>query len=169
MDSRGPFSLWAGSVVVLLAAVALANCGRVEDNSATAASVAVKPENGTSETVRVARRGPGSILVDPRGRTLYLFEKDRGGKSTCLGPCAKDWPPLRVSGKPIAGSGGAYVSMLGTTPRADGMAQVTYRGHPLYLFRGDRRAGDTYGHGLFYFDALWHAVSPMGNAVKADR
>jgi predicted lipoprotein with Yx(FWY)xxD motif len=45
--------------------------------------------------------------------------------------------------RPIAGSGGARVSMLGTAPRADGKAQLTYKGHPLYLFSGDRKPGDT--------------------------
>jgi predicted lipoprotein with Yx(FWY)xxD motif len=30
----------------------------------------------------------GRILVGSRGRTLYLFEGDRNGKSTCTGQCA---------------------------------------------------------------------------------
>jgi predicted lipoprotein with Yx(FWY)xxD motif len=79
------------------------------------------------------------------------------------------WPPLRVSGKPTAGSGGAYISMLGTTPRAVGRGQVTYNGHPLYLFRRDRKAGDTNGHGILYFGATWHAVSPTGNAATSQQ
>jgi predicted lipoprotein with Yx(FWY)xxD motif len=77
-------------VVSLLVAVALANCGSTDDNSATAASVRLKPESGTSETVRVVSSSLANILVDPRGRTLYLFEKDKGTKSTCFGPRAVD-------------------------------------------------------------------------------
>jgi Secreted repeat of unknown function len=45
------------------------------------------------------------------------------------------------SGKPKAGAG-ARGGLLGTTRRADGRTQVTYHGHPLYYFAGDKRAGD---------------------------
>ena len=47
----------------------------------------------------------GRVLVDRRGRTLYLFEKDAMGKSSCAGPCATYWPPLLTTGRPLAGSG----------------------------------------------------------------
>ena len=47
----------------------------------------------------------GRILVDTRGRTLYLFEKDKHGKSTCTGQCATFWPPLITAAKPSAAAG----------------------------------------------------------------
>ena len=50
--------------------------------------------------VSTAKTGLGRILVDSRGRTLYLFGKDRNGKSACAGQCAAFWPPLIASGKP---------------------------------------------------------------------
>jgi predicted lipoprotein with Yx(FWY)xxD motif len=41
----------------------------------------------------------GKILVNSRGRTLYLFERDNGGRSACYSQCAKFWPPLLTAGK----------------------------------------------------------------------
>jgi predicted lipoprotein with Yx(FWY)xxD motif len=104
--------------------------------------------------------------VDSQGRTLYLFAKDTGTKSTCFGGCASAWPPVQVSAKPTAG-GGVNASSLGTTPRSDGPSQVTYHGHPLYRYAGDQKAGDANGQGLNGFGAIWYALSPAGNQITA--
>jgi predicted lipoprotein with Yx(FWY)xxD motif len=97
---------------------------------------------------------------------LYLFAKDRNGKSACSGACAGYWPPLIASGKPRAGAG-AKQSLLGTTRRADGRRQVTYRHHPLYRFSGDTSKGLTSGEGLDDFGGKWWAVSPAGNKIAS--
>jgi predicted lipoprotein with Yx(FWY)xxD motif len=114
--------------------------------------------------VSTATTGLGRILVDPRGRTLYLFGKDRNGKSACAGMCATFWPPLIASGKPLAAAG-ANASLLGTTRRADGRMQVTYNHHPLYTFVKDTKKGQTNGQGVIAFGAQWHAISPAGAEV----
>ena len=108
----------------------------------------------------------GRILVDARGRTLYLFAKDRNGKSACSGACAGYWPPLIASGKPQAGAG-AKQSLLGTIRRSDGRRQVTYRHHPLYRFSGDTSKGSTSGEGLDDFGGKWWAVSAAGNKIAS--
>ena len=86
----------------------------------------------------------GQIIVDAQGRTLYLFEADKGGKSSCEGPCATAWPPYLSNGAPQAAMG-ATGGLVATTTRADGTTQVTYGGHPLYYFVGDKAAGDLTG------------------------
>ena len=106
----------------------------------------------------------GKILVDSQGRTVYLFKKDTGSKSTCSGECAVDWPPVTAKGRPTAGSG-VTASMLGTTKRSDGSQQVTYDGHPLYRYEGDQSAGDANGQGLVAFGAAWYSVSPGGSQI----
>jgi predicted lipoprotein with Yx(FWY)xxD motif len=107
----------------------------------------------------------GSILVDGEGLTLYLFDQDEGGQSTCYDDCASTWPPLLTEDEPEAG-GGADETLLGTTQRDDGATQVTYGGHPLYYFAGDQAPGDSNGQGL---GNVWWIVSPAGEAVgKAD-
>jgi predicted lipoprotein with Yx(FWY)xxD motif len=106
----------------------------------------------------------GRILVNSRGHTLYLFAKDRNGRSSCSGKCAGFWPALIASGKPRAAAG-AKASLLGTTRRADGRRQVTYKRHPLYTFVKDTRKGQTNGEELNAFGAEWYAVSPAGNKI----
>src|SRR4051812_40639613 len=116
---------------------------------------------GANATVRVASTGLGSALVDSGGHTLYLFKKDAGMASRCAGECARDWPPLPATGAPTAGRG-AKASLVGTTKRADGMSQVTYNGHPVYLYEGDAKPGDTAGQGVTAFGAAWYALGPAG-------
>ena len=120
------------------------------------------PASGT--VVSTAKTSLGRILVNSRGHTLYLFGKDKNGKSACTGMCATFWPPLIAAGKPLAGAG-ARASLLGTTKRADGRRQVTYNHHPLYTFVKDKRKGQTAGEGLSAFGAKWYAVSPAGARV----
>src|SRR5215212_2087420 len=122
-------------VSLLLAAasaVVLAACGG-GDNQATAASKPMAASGGTATIGVSDNSNLGKILVDSKGRTVYLFKKDTGPMSTCAGACANDWPPVTTTGKPTAGKG-LTASMLGTTKRSDGKTQVTYNGHPVYLY-----------------------------------
>ena len=151
----------AGTAVAALAALALSACG---GDGANASKPPTKTARERLATVGVANSDLGPILVDSRGRTLYLFRKDSGTKSACLGACAGAWPPLRVSAKPVVGDG-LNASRLGTTNRSDGKRQVTYAGHPLYLYSGDAKAGDTNGQGLTDFGDSWFALSPSGNQI----
>src|SRR5919197_2927327 len=107
-------------LVVLVALAALASTG----GAATRKSALVK----------VSKTPLGRILVDSRGRRLYLFEKAKSRKSVCAGSCAVFWPPLLTTAKPRAGAG-VTASLLGTTRRAGGTLQVTYGGHPPYTFK----------------------------------
>ena len=160
-----PIRLMAAAAVVPLAALSLAACGG-GSNTATASKAPAKTSSGAPATVGVASNGSlGTILVDSKGRTLYLFQKDSGTRSACTGACAASWPPLRDSRKPVVGSG-ASASKLTTAPRSDGAPQVVYNGHPLYLFSGDAKTGDTNGQGVTAFGAAWYAVSPAGDMVS---
>ena len=66
---------------------------------------------------------------------------------TSAGGCFTNWPPLMSTSAtvaPIAGLSGT----LATVSRSGGM-QITYNGHPLYIYAGDSAPGDTNGDGLF--------------------
>jgi predicted lipoprotein with Yx(FWY)xxD motif len=106
----------------------------------------------------------GKILVDFKGRTLYLFQADRTSTSTCTGGCAKTWPPLLVRTKPTA-AGGVQGKLLSTSKRSGNATQVTYAGHPLYRFSGDKKPGDTMGQGLSLFGAKWYVLGTDGKAI----
>jgi predicted lipoprotein with Yx(FWY)xxD motif len=122
---------------------------------------------GTAATVDLRTVSLGQILVDAQGRTLYLFEADKGGKSNCNGSCATAWPPLLSTGAPQADMG-ASASLLGTTARGDGTTQVTYAGHPLYYFVGDKAPGDTTGQDIDQFGAKWYVLAKDGKKIDTD-
>jgi predicted lipoprotein with Yx(FWY)xxD motif len=141
-----------------LAVLALAGCGGSASHALPTTS------DGRPATVGVASTGLGDVLVDRQGRTLYLFARDSGTVSACTGACAVNWPPLRVRGVPLVGSG-ATPSDVGRTARADGFSQLTYNGHPLYTFVNDKKPGDTNGEGINAFGGSWFAVSAAGDKV----
>jgi predicted lipoprotein with Yx(FWY)xxD motif len=130
-------------------------------------STATKPQrdqvslHGGRQAVRVARTKLGPILVNGQGHTLYLFLKDRHGKSTCYGGCARVWPPALASGAPHGGPGVA-AGKLTTTTRKDHTRQLVYNGHPLYAMSADSRPGEMEGQG---FLGTWFVVSPAGRRI----
>src|SRR5258706_2501134 len=121
-----------------LAVLALAGCGGNASHALPTTS------NGRPASVGVSSTGLGDVLVDRQGHTLYLFERDSGTMSACTGACAVNWPPLRVRGTPLVGSG-AKPSEVGSTARPDRISQLTYNRHPLYSFVNDKKPGDTNG------------------------
>jgi predicted lipoprotein with Yx(FWY)xxD motif len=162
MTRRRPIPFLLSAAAVPLIALVVAGCGG--GSGATASTTPATTPSGQAATVGVANNGRlGKILVDSQGRTLYLFQADSGTKSACTGACATAWPPLRASGKPVAGSAIA-ASKLGTSTRSDGKPQVTYNGHPLYRFANDRNPSDANGQGVNAFGGLWYTVSPAGTA-----
>jgi len=97
----------------------------------------------------------GSILVDDKGMTLYIFKNDTSGVSNCTGNCAAIWPPLSVAANTTPTGSSDVTGALSTIQRADGITQVTYDGMPLYYYSKDTKPGDTNGQGL---NNLWYAV-----------
>jgi predicted lipoprotein with Yx(FWY)xxD motif len=104
----------------------------------------------------------GQILVDGRGRSLYLFEADKPNRSTLSVAGLKVWPAFTAARLPLASGGvsAAHIALI----HANGRSQVSYFGHPLYYFVGDEAPGQTAGQGLREFGALWFTLSPSGKA-----
>jgi predicted lipoprotein with Yx(FWY)xxD motif len=135
---------------------------------AAAATVAVAANGAyATSTLKTRHAKLGTYVVDGKGLSLYLFEKDKGRKSSCYGTCAKVWKPLTVKGTPTAGSG-LKRALLSTSTRTDGKKQVTYGGHPLYYYDDDHKAGQTEGQGVKEFGAKWYVVKPSGRKIDSD-
>jgi predicted lipoprotein with Yx(FWY)xxD motif len=152
----------AGAVFVAGAATAY-----TDGNSHSSAISAHAPQSvaATSSSTISAKSGPlGKILVNSKGQTLYLFQADKTKKSTCTGSCAHAWPPATVSRQPTAANG-VKKNLLSTTTRSNGSKQVTYNGHPLYTFSGDKKAGQTHGQGLNAFGAKWYVMGTNGKQI----
>lgn len=94
----------------------------------------------------------GKVLTDPKGMTLYVFDKDSDGKSVCNGPCATNWPPLMAASD--AKAEGAYTVVT----RDDGGKQWAYKGKPLYTWIKDTKPGDISGDGVA--NNSWHIATP---------
>jgi predicted lipoprotein with Yx(FWY)xxD motif len=158
-------------------AIAVAGCGGSSSgqsspayggSSAPTSSSSQGASTGTgAASVALRSSKLGKILVDSQGRTLYLFQADKGMASTCLGACAQFWPPLTTAGKPTAGRG-VSPARLGTIRRSDGKTEVTYNGHPLYTYAGDTAPGQTTGEENHGFGAEWDVLSAAGNKITLD-
>lgn len=156
---------------LLLAVVAVAaGCGGGSTTAASPPPATSSPSAGAAQAsgataAVLTATGPwGTYLTDAQGRTLYLFEADKGSTSICYGPCAGIWPPLTTTGSPAA-SGEATTALLATTARTDGAQQVTYAGHPLYYFAKDKAAGDVLGQGVNSSGGLWWMLTPTGSSI----
>lgn len=104
----------------------------------------------------------GKVLVDGAGISLYLFTKDTPAVTNCYGKCETAWPPLLTIGQPTLGDGIAS-TLISTTLRKDGSAQLTYNGWPLYYYFKDKAPGDLTGQAV---GNVWWVVSGEGNAIK---
>ena len=168
-------TLVASAAGAVMAGLMLAACGSSGGSStpqtsppeATASPSVAAPEGAATVSLKSLTGVEDEALVGGDGRALYLFEGDTGSTSTCKGECANDWPPLTASGMPTAGSG-VDQSLLGTVKRADGTTQVTYNGHPLYYYEGDKGPGTALGQDVSAFGAKWYVLSAKGSKIDED-
>lgn len=91
-----------------------------------------------------------TVLTAKNGMTVYVFDKDIGGKPSCYGVCAASWPAYAAKASEKMGEGWA------TAKRTDGSLQWTYDGKPVYFYAVDKKKGDRTGNGL---GGVWHIIS----------
>lgn len=171
-------------LLLIALAFAIAGCGDSEDGPGPGAyglqsekerAVAQEEAEREEEEMQPKKKGfwgvafgagteKGLLIVDLSGHTLYTFDMDKGGKSTCYGACAKAWPPALTEDKARAG-GDAHPGKVGTTKRRDGTIQLTYAGHPLYRYSRDR-SGEFNGNGVEAFGGKWYAIRPSGEKLN---
>ncbi len=85
------------------------------------------------------------------GRTLYIFDNDEPGSSSCDSTaCLESWPPLLAADDEVPSSPFTIVE------RSDGQRQWALRDMPLYLNVRDRGEGDVNGDGA---GGIWHVAS----------
>jgi predicted lipoprotein with Yx(FWY)xxD motif len=121
-------------------------------------------------TLKISTRnvtGLGTIIVNAKGQTLYMFAPDKQKSVTCHKVCAKIWPPVFVpAGAKIVAAGGAKQALLGSDKDSSGGRVVTYNHWPLYLYLGDRKPGTASGQALNLNGGLWYVISPTGALIK---
>jgi predicted lipoprotein with Yx(FWY)xxD motif len=162
---RSPRSPRIPRVSLLAAAAALlaAGCG-----SSAAVATTSGPASHKVSVLAKAVPGAGAVLVDSKGRVLYVFVPDHQKKVTCGGLCAATWPPLRQAGGKVTAGPGVKPAMLGADVDSHGGGKVvTYDGWPLYLYAGDVKPGQDNGQAINLNGGLWYVISPSGKIVTA--
>src|ERR1700712_3601007 len=163
-------ALTAGAAAALLALAACSSGGGAGTGYGAPASSSPSSSSSSGAAASggaVLKTGSttlGTVVVDGKGRTAYVFDKDTAtsGKSVCSGACAAQWPAIEAtSGHPtVTGVSGT----LGTITGVDGKKQVTLDGRPLYTFAQDTSAGDVTGQG---FAGIWWVVGPDGTKIMS--
>lgn len=90
-----------------------------------------------------------AMLTAQNGMTLYVFDKDTAGVSTCYDDCAKEWPAY------VGKEGDTMMKGWTLVKRTDGTMQWAHEGRPVYFFEEDKKKGDKLGDGD---DGAWHIV-----------
>jgi predicted lipoprotein with Yx(FWY)xxD motif len=128
------------------------------------------PTSSQAALVRIATRTLpklGPVLVDSKGRTLYMFVPDKRARVTCVAVCARVWPPVKLpAGAKAVGSGAAKTSLLASDRDPAGGRVVTYNGWPLYTYVADRAPGQAKGQALNLNGGYWYVLSPAGKVIK---
>ena len=152
----------AASVAPPTAVASVAAPSAAASEAAPSAAASAAASASTGATIALKTTSLGMIIVDAQGRTLYKFDNDTAGTSTCYDQCAANWPALVAAGTPTAGPG-LDASKLTTVDRTDGTKQVKYGEFPLYYFAADKAAGDTNGQGK---GKIWWVVGADGKPIE---
>jgi predicted lipoprotein with Yx(FWY)xxD motif len=170
-----------------LAAAAVGTAAAAMMVAVPAAQAAPAAAKGTKITAEVTPFGKALIVGSGpfTGFSLYFISSDNAPKSygcvpgvtktpvgpiVCTGPSTDhraEWPAITTAGKPVAGPG-VNGKLLGSVTRKGVGRQVTYAGHPLYLFDG--MPGAVTGEGWFEpglppWHGIWWLMSPAGRPM----
>jgi predicted lipoprotein with Yx(FWY)xxD motif len=140
---------------LLAVAAVLAACGGSDSGkSSSSASSAASSVLTSANKAKV-----GSVIVDAQGRTLYRFTAEAQGLPMCTGACVGTWPPA------LAATASGLPKHVSTVKRPDdGKLQLTYDGHPLYRYAGDRSEADAKGEGV---GGQWFVLKAGGGASQS--
>ncbi|WP_433160106.1 hypothetical protein [Kribbella sp. CA-247076] len=142
--------------VVALGLAGLTACGDESETPAVGSASMAASSGAKLATADVP--GLGKVVVDGNGRTVYVFDEDTSGKSTCEGDCLAKWPVV-PAGEGAPQLEGIDASLVGTVTRSDGSKQLSVGGLPIYLFAQDTRAGEAKGQAV---GSVWWVVGADG-------
>lgn len=159
-------ALVAGGVV---AAVILAGCGGGSNTPTTSTSSPGSSANPATTFSIASVSGVGSVVVDGKGRTVYILTSGGHTNVPCTDAsgCTKLWPDLPLPGRVSAAEAGTGIkgSLLGTKKLSDGETYPTYNGWLMYEYAGDSGPGQAKGEGIKSFGGTWYVLNPSGKPV----
>jgi predicted lipoprotein with Yx(FWY)xxD motif len=133
----------------MIAAAVLVSANTSRANEGESAPPATKIQDAPAQ---ITQTGRGTVLADPKGMTLYYFDRDdTGNKSNCDAACTQRWTPLAAPGDARA------IGDFTVIVRSDGTKMWAYRYRPLYTSQADKVPGDANGAAA---TTLWHIARP---------
>ena len=152
-------------------AALLAGCGGGSKPAAptttSSSGSAAKPSTSFS-TAKVS--GVGTVVVDGRGRTVYVLTSDGHTNAPCTAAsgCTTLWPDLPLpGGTATAKAGTGITASLLSTKKLNGETFPTYHGWLMYEYSGDSGSGQSNGQGIKSFGGTWYALNASGDPVTS--
>lgn len=105
--------------------------------------------------------GKSNVIVDGDGCALYMNTRDTASTTAVDQDEESTWIPVQAPAR--VDSPGLEQSDVGTFTRPDGTQQVTYKGHQLYRFAGDRAPREAKGQGV---DDTFFLVGQNGEPAR---
>jgi predicted lipoprotein with Yx(FWY)xxD motif len=103
------------------------------------------------------------VLVNAKGKPVYLLTGDSATHPKCKGTCLTYWPAVTTTQKkPTLGAG---IKGKVAVWHHNHINQVTLNGHPLYTYAADS-AGSASGEGLKSFGGVWELLNSSGSGMK---
>jgi predicted lipoprotein with Yx(FWY)xxD motif len=159
-------------VCALAVAAAVAGCGGGGGSSTptttTGQTGSAKNPGTMFSTAKV--QGVGTVLVDGKGRTVYILTANGKTNVPCNDPsgCTAVWPDLPLpdgTSKPTAGTG--VDAMLFGTKKIGDETYPTYNGWLMYEYTGDSGPGQANGQGIKSFGGTWYVLNAKGDPVTS--
>lgn len=159
------------AATALAAAVTLAGCGGGSNKSAASTSSSGSSANPATTFSTASVSGLGTVVVDGRGRTVYILTSGGHVNVPCTDAsgCTKVWPNLPLpAGMSAAKAGsGITASLLSTKKLSDGKTYPTYNGWLMYEYAADSGPGKAAGQGIKSFGGTWYVLNASGSPVTS--
>lgn len=149
----------AAVALTIASAVVLAACS---SSPSSTAGPTPKPTHGL--TLYAYKTSLGTVVGSIAGIVAYTDAAETSKHFVCTSAsCTATWHPWVTDGVTVTAAAGVQQSLIGTVKRPDGSVQMTYGGHPLYLYAHTQHAVQANAQGA---GGVWYVVGTDGNVIK---
>jgi predicted lipoprotein with Yx(FWY)xxD motif len=149
----------AAVALTIASAVLLAACS---SSPSSTAGTTPKPTHGL--TLYAYKTSLGTAVGSIAGIVAYTDSAESSKHFVCTSSsCTATWHPWVTDGVTVKAAAGVQQSLIGSVKRPDGSEQMTYNGHPLYLYAHTQHAVQANAEGA---GGVWYVVGTDGNVIK---
>ena len=129
-----------------------------DDQDRVASRLPIGPLIDTPPGFSVSYTPRGRMLLNAKGYSIYMSDRDGPNESKCNDTCARTWIPM------LAGAAVKPHGNWSVIKRAAGVTQWAFQGHPLYTYSFETRFGGQGGTDV----PGWHNVYIKANTPPAE-